>query len=601
MLRFQKGNNIPSPKKIVGYDRGFPFDLSTNQGRLMWKSYQEKNPEKAKELKYKYGIYEGATLPEVEIKSSFIPTAQTTNDGGFGYGKPVRRYTGYSNKQEATNARGLSKTITGGIDFIPGIGDIKGLYDVWNEYKSKGTVSPISIAAILPVLGIAGDAAKVFKPVIKEYRNSTEMFLDIIKQAEEQGIKVNRESNLYKQILEEVPGARKYYKDFNNSVATNNIEEDLIKEFSNFKDDIVVKIKKQPDGEFSIILKDKNGSRVGEYFVGQGASQIKMANLKPEYQRKGITNEVYNRLNNIISNYSSSKGLQSDNLRSEAAESFWKKRNAIYDEKSNTYFQKINPKLSDQQIADGLWLSTKTEQARKGLKEATDNLEYHGTGVERLDGDEFNIDITAPEPAIFTTPFKKVAKDYSRFAFPKNRKFSPTIFPLLTKNNNRRNVQEYYESLLPNNKDVIPPYNSTAMSKSIKDSIKKGYDNMKVVVNDLNYAEPQIATFYPNYVKSLFREHLAKWNWDDPNIHKAVVGATLGLGLHKQAQENKKKKPLSFKKGGWIKNAIKKPGALTASAKRAGMSISEYCAQSNLSTKSKQRCNLAKTLKGFKK
>ena len=58
---------------------------------------------------------------------------------------------------------------------------------------------------------------------------------------------------------------------------------------------------------------------------------------------------------------------------------------------------------------------------------------------------------------------------------------------------------------------------------------------------------------------------------------------------------------LIYKSGGWIKSAIKKPGSLTASAKRAGMSISEYCTQGNLSTKSKQRCNLAKTLKGFKK
>lgn len=58
---------------------------------------------------------------------------------------------------------------------------------------------------------------------------------------------------------------------------------------------------------------------------------------------------------------------------------------------------------------------------------------------------------------------------------------------------------------------------------------------------------------------------------------------------------------LKFKKGTWIQKAIKKPGALTTQAKRAGMSISEYCAQGNLSTKSKQRCNLAKTLKGFKK
>tara|TARA_R110001583_G_scaffold179105_2_gene335636 strand:+ start:1325 stop:1558 length:234 start_codon:yes stop_codon:yes gene_type:complete len=50
----------------------------------------------------------------------------------------------------------------------------------------------------------------------------------------------------------------------------------------------------------------------------------------------------------------------------------------------------------------------------------------------------------------------------------------------------------------------------------------------------------------------------------------------------------------------WIKKAIKKPGALTDAAKAAGKSISEYC-KNPPSTKAKQRCNLAKTLKGFKK
>ena len=50
----------------------------------------------------------------------------------------------------------------------------------------------------------------------------------------------------------------------------------------------------------------------------------------------------------------------------------------------------------------------------------------------------------------------------------------------------------------------------------------------------------------------------------------------------------------------WIKGAIKKPGALTAAAKRAGKSISEYC-QNPPSTLAKQRCNLAKTLKSFKR
>jgi hypothetical protein len=51
----------------------------------------------------------------------------------------------------------------------------------------------------------------------------------------------------------------------------------------------------------------------------------------------------------------------------------------------------------------------------------------------------------------------------------------------------------------------------------------------------------------------------------------------------------------------FIQGAIKHPGALTASAKKAGKSISEFCAGSNLSTTDKRRCNLAKTLKSFNK
>ena len=55
------------------------------------------------------------------------------------------------------------------------------------------------------------------------------------------------------------------------------------------------------------------------------------------------------------------------------------------------------------------------------------------------------------------------------------------------------------------------------------------------------------------------------------------------------------------KKKKWIQKAIKKPGSLTAAAKRAGMSIDEYCAQKNLSTKAKRRCNLRKTLTSLPK
>jgi hypothetical protein len=51
----------------------------------------------------------------------------------------------------------------------------------------------------------------------------------------------------------------------------------------------------------------------------------------------------------------------------------------------------------------------------------------------------------------------------------------------------------------------------------------------------------------------------------------------------------------------WIAGAIKRPGALTRKAKAKGMTIDQYCAQENLSTRSKRQCNLAKTLRGFKK
>jgi len=49
----------------------------------------------------------------------------------------------------------------------------------------------------------------------------------------------------------------------------------------------------------------------------------------------------------------------------------------------------------------------------------------------------------------------------------------------------------------------------------------------------------------------------------------------------------------------FIAGAIKHPGALTASAKKAGKSISQFCAGSNLSPTDKKRCSLAKTLKSF--
>lgn len=51
----------------------------------------------------------------------------------------------------------------------------------------------------------------------------------------------------------------------------------------------------------------------------------------------------------------------------------------------------------------------------------------------------------------------------------------------------------------------------------------------------------------------------------------------------------------------WIAEAIKKPGALTATAKRAGKSISQLCSDGGKSGKTTQRCALAQTLEKMHK
>lgn len=55
------------------------------------------------------------------------------------------------------------------------------------------------------------------------------------------------------------------------------------------------------------------------------------------------------------------------------------------------------------------------------------------------------------------------------------------------------------------------------------------------------------------------------------------------------------------KKKKWIAKAIKRPGALTRKAKAKKMTITQYCAQTGLSTRSKRQCALARTLKKFRK
>jgi len=59
-------------------------------------------------------------------------------------------------------------------------------------------------------------------------------------------------------------------------------------------------------------------------------------------------------------------------------------------------------------------------------------------------------------------------------------------------------------------------------------------------------------------------------------------------------------------KGNWIKGAIKKPGAFSAQAEKAGMSTSEFAETvtknpDDYSDKTVKRAQLAKTLAGLRK
>jgi len=59
-------------------------------------------------------------------------------------------------------------------------------------------------------------------------------------------------------------------------------------------------------------------------------------------------------------------------------------------------------------------------------------------------------------------------------------------------------------------------------------------------------------------------------------------------------------------KGNWIKGAIKKPGAFSAQAEKAGMSTSEFAETvtknpGHYSDKTVKRAQLAKTLAGLRK
>ena len=52
-----------------------------------------------------------------------------------------------------------------------------------------------------------------------------------------------------------------------------------------------------------------------------------------------------------------------------------------------------------------------------------------------------------------------------------------------------------------------------------------------------------------------------------------------------------------------VSKVIKRPGALTRKAKAKGMTVKQFCARlpKSADTRTKRQCNLAKTLRGFRK
>lgn len=363
------------------------------------KGWSARNPKEAQTRLNKYiqegGIAGKTILPEVEVKGKFQPSVQSFGSGRTTGAVPVKT------KEEAKGikkAKDAEKAVYNtAFDILPGIGDVKAL---WEDYQ-RGELSPLTIASVLPVVGFAGDAAKAFKPVIKEYNSATEMFTDFLRQAEEQGVKINRESKLYKQIQDEIPSAREYYK---------------------------------------------------------------------------------------------------------------------------------NIDTSDDQIADALYLSTKTPEAQKGLKDSkVQDMVYHGS--EEV-FDEF----------IPNEGTKGLLTNDTRIKL--RQKYNSDI-PIYTASN--KQDAEYYGKVkgyllnTKNTKEVGNVPTQTAMS------LKQQYPEIDTFLG----TEPKVnykiqASFNPTQLKSLFREHLGKWDWNNPNIHR-VVGAGVGLGVGTKAINNKKESNL---KGG---------------------------------------------------
>jgi len=102
---------------------------------------------------------------------------------------------------------------------------------------------------------------------------------------------------LYKQIVDELPGAKDFYK-LDKPIKT---AEDLAAELPKEINGLVVKVKESPDyaGSWQIDLFNEAGKQ-GHFKIDK-AGQIKTAGVKPPFRKQGITTSLYDHLNAAFS------------------------------------------------------------------------------------------------------------------------------------------------------------------------------------------------------------------------------------------------------------------------------------------------------------
>jgi hypothetical protein len=559
----------------------------------------KRNPTKAQELiekNFDAGALTTTTLyPEVTVEDKFIPSKVRINKTD-----PTR--TILSTKEGAKAAYDGRKQgeafFNLAADLTPGIGDVKAIKELWDEYKSTGKVNTLLAASVLPIVGSAGDVAKVFKPVIKDYKSATEMFVDILQQAEKQGIKVDRNSKLYKQIQDEIPGAREYYSDFNkpktsrekinlavipNQVRTSQsnkvFKENFNQEYNtpsnlgysdltNISATWFNKQNNQQDiDKIFNYLNTKNNLGYDSNALTTKQKADVIAGIGSKLPKDNI-DYFLSLKEGAVSQLPENKALSL--LAKEKLKSMGLKGDenfVLSPDVSNRILNNKTNKLTDEQIADGLYLSTKTEQAQKGLMDSKlkDRLMYHAT--------DFDFDAFRPKKDLIEEG--KVASLFNEEGF-----FTSPI-----KSNIRHYGNKIKALLLSTKNPAIYPKGTTTpqglkmigdnLDERIVDFLKENkYDSFGVGTLD-NIDE--FASFDPTQLKSLFREHLGKWDWNNPNIHRAVgAGTMLGVGTTLNREEKKQGGKFHFKKGGTVK-ADMKCGQVARSWREGKKIVKKYC------------------------